>query len=487
MGGVAEEGTMASVQVAEFGYFVGSRVATEGESLEVRSCYDGTLVARTFRPAAPVIEEAVSRTVRSTRSRPQLATFERAEILQRTAAEVELRKPEFVRMLALEAGKPVKAGRVEVDRCVFNFRNAAEESKRVASELLPLDLLPAGRNRFALVRRFPLGTLLAITPFNFPLNLVAHKLAPAFASGNSVVQKPASKTPISSLMLARAVYDAGLPEDCLSVLPCSAGDAEKLAADERFQMLTFTGSSDVGWKLKTAAGRKKVALELGGNAGVIVHSDTDLEDAAARCAAGGFSYSGQSCISVQRIFVHRPVWDTFLALLVRKVEALKVGDPMEETTDVGPMISVHDALRVEEWVGEAVAAGASVLTGGKRAGAVYFPTVIVGAGSEARVNCCEVFGPVVTVRPYDDWDEAFALVNDSRFGLQAGVFTRDLNTVFKAFELLEVGGVIANDVPTFRADHMPYGGAKDSGTGREGVRYAIEEMTERKTLVVNLG
>ncbi len=371
-----------------------------------------------------------------------------------------------------------------MDRCVFNLRNASEEAQRLESELIPLDLFPAARGRWGLIRRFPLGTILAITPFNFPLNLVAHKVAPAIASGNSIVQKPASKTPICSLMLARIAYESGLPENALSVLPCSGGEAGQLAASDRFGLVTFTGSAEVGWGLKRKVARGRVTLELGGNAGVVIHGDANLGDAAARCAAGGFSYAGQSCISVQRIFVQKGVFDQFLQKFVEEVGKLKAGDPLDETTDVGPMISLADADRVEQWVAEAVSGGASLLTGGTRDGAVVRPTVLTNTRDAMRVNCEEVFGPVVTVEPYDDFPSALEKVNDSRFGLQAGVFTSDFNQIFQAFEALDVGGVVVNDVPTFRADHMPYGGVKDSGTGREGARYAIEEMTERKILII---
>ncbi len=477
---------MASATLPEFPYFVGSRRTSTGEALEVRACFDDHPVARTFRPTPEAVEDALTATAAAAGRCAALPTYERARILRAMAEAVDSRREDFVRMLALEAGKPVKAGRVEVERCVFNLTNASEEAKRIGAEYFPLDLFPAASGRWALVRRFPLGTILAITPFNFPLNLVAHKVAPAIAAGNSVVQKPATKTPICSLMLAECAYEAGLPDDALSVLPCSGSRAGELARDERFALLTFTGSAAVGWGLKASARRQRVTLELGGNAGVIVCPDADLEDAARRCAAGGFSYAGQSCISVQRILVARSVFDSFSRHLVDAVGRLLVGDPLLDETDVGPLITLDDAKRVEAWIEEARRDGARILTGGQRDGALVSPTVLSGTKAPMKVNCEEVFGPVVTVEPYDSLDQAFARVNDSRYGLQAGIFTRDLPAAFKAFELLEVGGVVVNDVPTFRADHMPYGGTKDSGLGREGARYAIEEMTERKVLVLNL-
>jgi acyl-CoA reductase-like NAD-dependent aldehyde dehydrogenase len=351
---------------------------------------------------------------------------------------------------------------------------------------LDLGRAPSSRGRQGLVRRFPLGPVYAITPFNFPLNLVAHKLGPAIAAGASILQKPSPKTPLCSLLLAKIAQEAGIAAGAVNVLCCSNQAAEKLVADERFKVLTFTGSSAVGWKLRAAAGKKRVALELGGNAGVIVHSDADTARAAERCAQGGFSFAGQSCVSVQRIFVHRSVQGRFLAELVDRARELRVGDPLDERTDVGPLITREAAERVGQWIKEAVESGAKLLSGGKREGAIVRPTVLTDTRPEMKVCCLEVFGPVVTVEPYDSFDDAIARVNASPYGLHAGVFTRDLRLVFRAFQKLEVGGVIANDVPSYRADDMPYGGMKDSGTGREGARYAIETMTERKILVLNL-
>ncbi len=475
-----------AIAVREWGYLVGGEFRTSGEPVEVRSPYDDSVVGMVRRPHAADIEEAVQQAQAGFQRIAKLPTHRRGEILRAIVAGLEARREELVRMLALEAGKPMKAGRLETDRALFTFRTAAEESQRILGDFMPLDLVPAAAGRWGIVRRFPLGPILAITPFNFPLNLVCHKVAPALAAGNSVVQKPATKTPICSLILAEICQAAGLPAGAHNVLPCSAEQATALVADDRLKMLTFTGSSEVGWDLKQKAGKKRVTLELGGNAGVIVHSDADLDYAAERCAAGGFSYAGQSCISVQRIRVHRPVWEPFLDRFLARVRGLQVGNPLDEKTDVGPMISQADARRAENWVKEAVAAGAKTLCGGERDGAVLQPTVLTGTRADMKVNCLELFAPVVTIEPYDDFEQAIEAVNDSRFGLQAGVFTRDLRAIFSAYEKLEVGGVVAGDVPTFRVDHMPYGGMKDSGTGREGVRYAIEEMTERKILVLHL-
>jgi len=478
---------VASVAVREWGYFVGGEFRNSGEPLEIHSPFDGSLVASTFWTPESEIEEAIQQAQAAFSEVAALPTFRRAEILRKMSAGVEARREELTSMLALEAGKPCKVGRAEVERAIFNLRNASEEAQRIEHEFIPLDLLPAGKGRWGIVRRVPIGPVLAMTPFNFPLNLVAHKVAPALAAGNSIVQKPSPRTPICSLILAEIVREAGVPAGAVNVISCPNERVERLVADERFKLFTFTGGGEVGWRLKTRAGKKRVLLELGGNAGVVVHSDADLDSAAERCVRGGFSYSGQSCISVQRIFVHRPAWNPFLTAFVDRARALQVGDPLDEKTDIGPLIN-RDALeRVESWVKEAVAGGAKALTGGKREQSIYYPTVLTNTRPQMRVNCAEVFGPVVTVEPYDSFEKALEQVNDSPYGLQAGVFTRDLKAVFHAFDRLEVGGVIVNDVPSFRVDHMPYGGIKDSGLGREGARYAIKEMTERKILVLNLG
>jgi glyceraldehyde-3-phosphate dehydrogenase (NADP+) len=454
------------------------------DRMEVRSPYDGEPVGETFRAGAADMEEAIRACARAFEKTARLPTYERAGILERTAEGIRRRREEFALSIAREAGKPLKTARVEVDRAVLTFIDAAEEVKRLNGEWLPLDRIEASRGRWGLVRRFPLGPIAAISPFNFPLNLVAHKLAPALGAGNSVVLKPASQTPLTALRLAAVLVEAGVPAGALNVLPCSPAVAEPLCTDDRFKLLTFTGSPAVGWDLKRKAGKKRITLELGGNAGCVVHRDADLKLAAERCAFGGFSYAGQSCISVQRILVQKTVYDPFLREFLPRVESLKVGDPLDETTDVGPMISEKEAQRVEEWVAEARRQGAKVLLGGERRGAVVPPLVLSEVRREMKVSCLEVFAPLVTVSPYEEFDEALAVVNDSVYGLQAGVFTRDASLIFKAYEALDVGGVVVGDVPTFRIDPMPYGGVKDSGLGREGARYALEEMTERRLLVV---
>jgi glyceraldehyde-3-phosphate dehydrogenase (NADP+) len=373
-----------------------------------------------------------------------------------------------------------------VDRAIFTFRLAAEESTRIYGEWLPLDLQAATAGRWAIVRRFPLGPIASITPFNFPVNLVAHKWGPAMAAGCTIVHKPAPQTPLCSLLLAEIAVEAGWPAGALNVLPLANEDAAPLVSDDRLKLLSFTGSAAVGWELKRRAGKKRVALELGGIAGCIIHRDADLAYAAERCVFGGFSYAGQSCISVQRVLVERSVFEDFMNELMPRVQKLKLGPPLDEATDVGPMISEQAAHRAAEWIDEAVADGAQVLCGGKRTGAMMEATVLTGTKPGQRVNCMELFAPALTVEPYDDVNEAMRQVNASEYGLQAGLFTRDMGLVFAAYDALDVGGVIINDVPTFRIDHMPYGGTKDSGMGREGISYALEEMTERKLLAVNL-
>lgn len=467
-----------------WGFYLGGKWISDRDAEPVRSPYDESIIAEVPNATAPDLEQAITAAAHTFEHTRKMASYERQRVLRAISSAIANRREELAQIMCQEAGKPIKAARAEVDRAVFTFEIAAEESTRITGAWLPLDQQPASRGRFGVLRRFPVGAIAAITPFNFPLNLVAHKVAPAIACGCTVVLKPAPQTPLSALMLAELIHEAGWPEGALSILPMSNVIAEPLISDDRLKLLSFTGSGAVGWKLKQQAGKKRVVLELGGNAGVIVHSDADLAHAAARCVVGGFSYQGQSCISVQRIYVHRSVFERFVDLLVTGVQKLKTGDPADELTDVGPLIRPSDADRVESWINEAVTAGARVLTGGRRHGSMIEPTVLVNTSREMRVSCMEVFAPLVICEPYDDFTDAVRRVNDSQFGLQAGVFTRDAQLIEYAYEELQVGGVIAGDVPTWRLDNMPYGGWKDSGLGREGVKYAIEEMTERKLLVV---
>lgn len=458
----------------------------DGAPYTIACPYDGAPVAVVHRAAPADLELAIQAAVRAFTTTRAMPLHRRAAILRAISVAIEARAEELARTIALEAGKPIKQARVEVGRSVTTFAAAADEAVRSHDEALRLDATPGGEGRQAIVRRFPIGPIAAISPFNFPLNLVAHKVAPAIAAGCPIVLKPASQTPIVALKLAEIIAAAGWPAGALSVLPLASRDAAPLVEDDRFGLLTFTGSPAVGWDMKRRAGRKRVTLELGGNAGVIVHSDADLDFAAARCVAGGFAYAGQSCISVQRIFVQAAVYADFMARFLPQVQALKVGHPLDEASDLSALIGASEGERVAAWLDEARAAGAECLSGGTVQGGVVAPTVVVRAAPELRVNCQEVFAPVVTVQPYETFAEALGAVNGSDFGLQAGVFTRDIGRVYQAYDALEVGGVIVNDVPTWRIDPMPYGGVKQSGFGREGLRYAIEEMTEPKLLVVNL-
>jgi acyl-CoA reductase-like NAD-dependent aldehyde dehydrogenase len=477
---------MIETPVTTRGFLVGGKWYEEGEPVEVRSPYDQSVVGRTWVGTRKHAEQAIAAAVGAFGTTRRLPAFERQRVLRQVAQTIAERKTEFSRTLAAEAGKPIKAARTEVERAIFTFNVAAEESTRIYGEFLPLDWQEFTAGRWGIVRRFPLGPIAGITPFNFPLNLVAHKVAPAMACGCTMVLKPAPQTPMCALLLAEAVQQAGWPDGALNVLPLSNDDASLLVTDPRLKLISFTGSAAVGWQIKSQAGKKRVLLELGGNAGVIVHGDTDVAYAAERCVTGGFAYAGQTCISVQRILVERPAYGMFVESLLGGVRKLKTGDPMEDSTDVGPLIRERDAVRATEWVQEAVAGGARLLCGGRRQGSIMEPTVLTGTRPEMRVNCEEIFAPVVTVEPYDDFSAAIRQLNDSPYGLQAGVFTRDAKRIFQAYEELEVGGVMAGEVPTFRIDNMPYGGVKDSGLGREGLRYAMEEMTEPKLLMMNL-
>ena len=454
------------------------------EELVVTAPFGGKELARIPSPPAEDVETAVQRAVLAFEKTRVIPTFTRVAILRTVAAELERRRDDLARTIAAEAGKPLKAARAEAERAAATFSAAAAALEAHVGEMLPLDVNAASLGRWGVVKRVPLGPVLAITPFNFPLNLTSHKVAPAIAVGAPVIQKPASKTPLSALALREIVLEAGWPADAYVVLPISGAAAEGLVLDPRLPVISFTGSGAVGWRLKSLVPKKRVALELGGNAAVVVHSDADLDDAARRTASGAFSYAGQSCISVQRALVHRPVLEAFREKLLAAASTLVVGDPLDEKTDVGPMIAPAEAARVEAWVAEAVVGGATVLRGGTRVGECLHPTILANTTPSMKVEAQEVFAPVVTLNAYDDFEEALRRVNDSKYGLQAGVFTRDLARIQRAFDVLEVGAVLANDVPTWRADRMPYGGVKESGSGREGPAYAMEEFTEPRLLVI---
>ncbi|MDP2896887.1 MAG: aldehyde dehydrogenase family protein [bacterium] len=457
------------------------------EKAGIRDPYNGRLVGNVCRAGEKEMEAAIAATAAAFETTKRLQAYERSDILVRIVHGLEEARKELVNTIVAEAGKPITYAEGEVDRCILTFTIGAEEAKRIGGEVIPLDITAAAAGRTGITRRFPLGPIAAITPFNFPLNLVAHKVAPALAAGNTVVVRPASQTPFSSLILGRICTEAGVPRGAINVVPSSVGVAQKLLTDERIKKISFTGSDEVGWGLKSKCGKKKITLELGGNAAVIVHSDCDLDFAAERIAIGSFAYAGQICISVQRIYVEEAIFPAFRKRFLRAIkEKVGVGDPRKRTTVVGPMIDSASADRVMEWIQEAKDGGAKVLCGGKRKGNVIGPTVLTNVDPQMKISCREAFGPVVTLDAYRDFGEALKRVNDSVYGLQAGVFTRDIRRVHSAFYELDVGGVIINDYPTFRVDNMPYGGVKNSGMGREGVKYAIEEMTELKLLVLNL-
>ena len=447
--------------------------------------FTGDRIADVCLAGAGEADQAVTAAQSAFASLSRLPAHVRADGLGKIADSLSARQDEIARTITAEGGKPISASRREVSRAIQTFTVAAEEARRLGGEVIPMDRAPGMDEHLGLTRRYPVGPVLGITPFNFPLNLVAHKVAPALAAGNPIVLKPAPQTPLTALLLGEVILAAGFPAGSFSVLPCDNQVAEQMVIDPRFKVLSFTGSAPVGWMLKSKAGKKRVVLELGGNAGVIVEADADLDVAAARCAQGGFTYSGQTCISVQRIFIQEKVYEPFVTKLVSKVGGLKSGDPSDDRTVVGPLIDMAAAQRVESWINEAVAQGARILTGGKRNGTIVEATVLADVKPSMKVACQEVFGPVVTVSSYRSFSDAVASLNHSDFGLQAGIFTQDVDRIFQAFRDLEVGAVLANQVPTWRADHMPYGGVKDSGLGREGVRYAIDEMTELKLLVLN--
>jgi glyceraldehyde-3-phosphate dehydrogenase (NADP+) len=455
------------------------------DRLEVANPADpATPAGATYSATEAQYEEAVSAAVAAFRETRALPVYERSRALREISAGIRDRREELGRILSLEAGKPIRDALVEVDRSVFTFRLAAEEAERMLGEVIPLDLVAASRGRFGITRRFPVGPIAGISPFNFPLNLAAHKIAPAIAAGCSIVLKPATKDPLTILTVTEIIDSAGLPAGAVSVLPMTRELGDRMVSDPRFKLLTFTGSPSVGWRMKERAGKKKVVLELGGNAAVIIDATADVDWAVKRILVGGFSYAGQSCISVQRIYVHAAVTDAFREKLLAGVRLLKVGDPLDPTTDLGPMVDDANAERVQRWVSEAVAAGGTLLAGGTADGAYFQPTVLADVPPTAEVCRNEAFAPLVVLSTFSDFGTAIEQVNDSAFGLQTGVFTNDLAHSWQAFNELEVGGVVMNDISSYRVDHMPYGGVKDSGLGREGLRWSIEDMTELRIMVV---
>ncbi len=455
------------------------------EVADVRFPFTGEVYARVCQAGAADIGDAIAAAVTGFETMRKLSSFERSKILDRLADQIGQRADELVYAMVMEGGKTKKFATAEVARAEMTVRISAEEARRIYGEILPLDWSSDTKHRTGYLMRFPVGPVLGIIPFNFPLNLACHKLAPAIAAGNSIILKPASATPVSSLLLGEMALAAGAPADAINVVPCPGERAEIMVRDPRVAFLSFTGSCAVGWHLKEIAGRKRVGLELGGNAAVIVHEDANLDVAASRIATGGFINAGQVCISVQRVLIHRPVYVEAVAKILAAARLLKTGDPTDPTTDVGPMIDRVKAVDAHQKVQEAVKQGAVVLLGGTYDGGLFMPTILEKTAPDMRVNREEVFAPVISVTPYDEFDEAVKIANTSDYGLQVGIFTQNINRVMRAFEEMDVGGVIINDIPSFRVDHMPYGGVRGSGTGREGPKYAIEEMTELRLLVIN--
>jgi glyceraldehyde-3-phosphate dehydrogenase (NADP+) len=459
----------------------------EGENIrDIKSPFSGKTTAKVHFAGKSQVEKAIAAAHTAFSETKKLSSHERSQVLEKISSEIHRRSDELAESIVLSSGKPLKSAQVEVSRGVNTFKIAAEEAKRINGEVIPLDLSPQTKKRWGLVRHFPIGIIAGITPFNFPLNLVAHKVAPALAAGNTFIARPASQVAQTTMLLADIIRESGYPAGGFNAVPCGYKAADSLIEDEHVKMITFTGSPDIGWELKKKANKKIVTLELGGNAAVIIEPDADLEFAVKRSVLGSFAYSGQVCISIQRILLHEKIYDCFMGDFIAAVKRLKMGDPLEEDTDIGPLINREAAAQTEEWIEEAVNNGARILCGGKREGVMFEPTVLENVDPKLRISRLEAFAPVAIIHKYSDYKEAIREVNNSIYGLQAGVFTRDINKAFMAYEELDVGGVIVNDIPTFRIDHMPYGGVKESGFGREGLKYAIEEMTEIKLMALNL-
>lgn len=464
--------------------YLANEAVQPNTDLAVTDKYSGEVATRTALATPEIIDKAIAAAVSAAPAMAEMAAYERQAVLAHCVRRFTERQDELALALCVEAGKPIRDSRGEVGRLIDTFRIAAEESVRMTGEVQPLDISPRARGYQGIWKRVPIGPCSFISPFNFPLNLAAHKVAPALAVGCPFVMKPASRTPLGALIIGEVLAETDLPKGAFSILPASRNGADLFTTDDRLKLLSFTGSPAVGWDLKAKAGRKKVILELGGNAAVIVDKDADLEDAAARIIFGAFYQSGQSCIGVQRIIIHAEVYDRLKVMLVERSRALVCGDPKDEATFIGPMIDEGEARRLDGWVQDAVAAGAKLLCGGHREGAMLDATLLEDVPHDAVVRNEEAFGPVALLSSFTDFDAALAEVNDSRFGLQAGVFTDSFEQIMRAWDRLEVGGVVIGDVPSYRVDNMPYGGVKDSGLGREGVRFAMEDMTEIRNLVI---
>jgi glyceraldehyde-3-phosphate dehydrogenase (NADP+) len=465
-------------------YIAGQFVKTDNE-LEVINPYTKKAFAKTYKAGKTELDQCIEKAKSVEEELKNMPSHKRYKILMQISEGLKDKRKELAETLAKQSGKPLKYSYGEIDRATQGFIIAAEESKRLPRESFSIDWTGKGEGKEGFVKHFPIGLVAGISPFNFPMNLAVHKIAPAIAAGNPIILKPASTTPLSVLQLAEIIDKTDLPKGALSILPMDREGGNQLVTDDRIKMLSFTGSPSVGWKMKQECGKKKIALELGGNAGVVVSDSADIDLAVDKCLFGGFAFSGQVCIHVQRIYVHEDIFEEFSNKFIEKVKNLRQGDPMKEETDISVLIEDSEADRVEEWVNEATNLGARVLTGGKKQQGFFEPTVLTSTKQEMKVCSLEIFGPVVTLEPFSDFKEAIKEVNNSDYGLQAGVFTNKINEMNYSFEQLEVGGVMINDVATFRVDHMPYGGMKDSGFGREGIKYSIHEMMEPKLLVKN--
>ncbi len=463
--------------------FCAGKFIETGKVLPVRNPYNNEIFAETYLADRDILEQAIAKALQAESLMKDIPSHKKYNILMQIAAGLTEKKKLFAEIISMESAKPLKYSAGEVERAIQTFIIAAEEAKRLPKEYISLDWTPAGENREGMIKYFPIGLVAGIAPFNFPLNLAVHKLAPAIASGCPIILKPASSTPLSMLELSKILSSTSLPEGAVSVLPMDRVTGNIMVTDKRFKLLTFTGSPEVGWKMKENAGRKKVVLELGGNAGTIVTKSCDMKHALQKCLYGAFAYSGQVCIHAQRFFIAKEIFDEFISEFVALTKKLKPGNPMDADTDISSMIDEDNAIRVEEWVKEAAGKNAEILCGGKRKGSYVEPTVLTKTNNTMKVCSEEVFGPVVTMEKFTSFEEAVNMVNDTDFGLQAGVFTNNIDEMNYAFNNIEAGGVIINDVPTFRVDHMPYGGIKGSGTGREGVKYAIYDMMEPKIMV----
>lgn len=476
---------MSELKLAEsYPYYLANEAVYANTDLQVTNKYTGEVATSVALADAVVIDQAIAAAEASQEALLAMAPYERQAILNHCVKRFEERFEELAYALCIEAGKPIKDARGEVTRLIDTFRIAAEESVRISGEVMNLEVTPRAKGYQGMYKRVPIGPCSFISPFNFPLNLAAHKVAPALAVGCPFVLKPASRTPIGSIIIGEILAETDLPKGAFSILPCSRDGADLFTVDDRFKLLSFTGSPGVGWDLKAKSGKKPVVLELGGNAACIVDEDADLDDAIERIIFGAYYQSGQSCISVQRVLVHSSLYERFKQTYVEKVSNLVHGDPLDENTFIGPMISESEAKRLEGWIEEAKAQGADVLCGGQRNGAMLQATVIEGAPSSSNINAEEAFGPVSLISPFDSYDDALKEVNNSQFGLQAGIFTRDLYKAHKAWNTLDVGGVVIGDVPSWRVDNMPYGGVKESGLGREGIKFAMEDMTELRLMVI---